>query len=297
MTKLHKYIITGATGKIGTELLKTLKSNNFMVITRSPEKLGKSVRKYVADLSRDRIKDRLEEYDIVIHLAAETHINKCEEDRARGRQSSAWINNVIATQNLSEYCSLNHKKLIMLSTESVFGGNKSIYSENDKPDPISWYGITKLKSEEVVKKNVRDYVILRTVMAYGGESGKKDLPRFIMEKLKNREKVKLSTDQRIAFTYVGDIVKALLLSSSTNIRGVYHFCGPTVLTPFELGNLIVRKFKFDEKLIIPVTAKELFGLKGTRLRLRNAVLTNKKFIGDTSFTSFTDIEHGLKLLL
>lgn len=294
MAKTRKYIITGATGKIGTELLKVLNKDDFVAFTRSPNKLDKSVKKFVVDLSKNIETHRFKEYDTVIHLAAETHIDRCEDDKKKKKNSSAWINNVVVTKNLVEFCAATSKKLIMLSSESVFGGAKRIYSEDDKPLPKSWYGITKYESEKVVQKYLEDYVILRTVMAYGGDSNKTDLPKFIYQKLINGEKVYLDTGQKIAFTHISDIIKGLLLSSRKNLRGVYHFCGPDVLTPFGLGKLIVKKYNLNRKLIIPRTSVELHGIRRAHLRLRNAILSNKKFVEKTGYKSFTGIEKGLE---
>lgn len=294
MAKPHKYIITGATGKIGSELLKVLNQKDFVAFTRSPNKLDRSIKKFVVDLSKKIETNRFKEYDTVIHLAAETHIDICEADKKREKKSSAWINNVVATKNLSEFCRTTGKKLIMLSTESVFGGNKKIYSETDQTSPRSWYGLTKLESEMVIMKNLQNFIILRTVMAYGGVSEKIDLPKFIFQKLKNDEKVYLATNQRISFTHTHDIVKAILLLSRKNVNGIYHFCGPDVLTPFELGKLIARKYNLNKNLLIPKTLSQLHGIKMGNLRLRNAVLSNKKFIEATGFNSHTTIKDGLK---
>lgn len=296
MAKQHKYIITGATGKIGSELLRVLNKKDFMAFTRSPKKLDNSINKFVIDLSR-KIKTRnFDEYDTVIHLAAETHIDKCESDKKKKKKSTAWINNVIATKNLTDFCMSTGKKLIMLSSESVFSGTKKIYSERDMAIPKSWYGITKRESEKIIDKNLENFVILRTVMAYGDASEKTDLPKFIYQKLLNDEKVFLDTDQRIAFTHTQDIVKTLLLVIQKELKGYYHFCGPDVLTPFDLGKLIAKKYKLDKGLLIPRTMEQMHGIRGARLRLKNAVLSNKKFIHDTGFISSINIERGLKLL-
>lgn len=297
MAKTHKYIITGATGKIGLELLKNLDADNFIVFTRSPKKLNKSVKKFKVDLSKKIKIKRFGDYDTVIHLAAETHIDKCETDKKKKKKSLAWINNVNATENLVNYCAVTGKKLIMLSSESVFGGTKKIYSENDETAPKSWYGITKLESEKIITKNLEDYVILRTVMAYGGVSDKSDLPKFIIQKLKRNEEVYLATNQKIAFTHTRDIVRALLTSSRKNLKGVYHFCGPNVLTPFELGKMIAGKYNFKKSLLIPRTMEQIHGVRKARLRVGSAVLRNRKFIEATGFKSFTNIERGLKSIL
>lgn len=297
MAESHKYIITGATGKIGTELLSVLDRDDFVVFTRSPKKLDRSVNKFVTDLSRKIDTNRFKKYDTVIHLAAETHIERCESGKKEREESPAWINNVVATKNITEFCMTQGKRLIMLSTESVFGGNKKIYSEEDLPVPKSWYGITKLESEKIIVNSLENFAVLRTVMAYGGVSGKTDLPRFIYQRLKNKEKVYLATDQKIAFTYTGDIVKALLLLSRKKAKGFYHFCGPDALTPYGLGKLIAKKYNLDRNLLVPKTMRELHGKRNAGLRLSHAVLSNKKFIENTGFKSYTNLETGLKFTL
>ncbi len=138
----HKYIVTGATGKIGSALTARLGDGNYIGISR--HETGRNLLRI--DLSNwDGKSERdLSGFDTVIHLAAKTHIDACEKDRPLGRNGEAWKDNVDATRKIVEFCRLGKKKLIFLSTECVFDGKKEKYYEKDNPNPINWYGATKL---------------------------------------------------------------------------------------------------------------------------------------------------------
>lgn len=100
--------------------------------------------------------------DIVVHAAAETGVDNCEVDRKR-----AWRVNAEGTKNVAEACGKINAKLIYVSTDYVFDGEKGFYAEKDEPNPVNYYGVTKLKGEEFVRKCYRKNVIARASVLYG----------------------------------------------------------------------------------------------------------------------------------
>src|SRR5690606_18486708 len=95
--------------------------------------------------------------DVVINAAAMTQVDDCESQRELCKEI-----NVDAVESLAKICSLHQSKLIHISTDFIFDGTKFNYTEEDTPNPLSYYGWSKLEGEKAVQKHANDYAILRT---------------------------------------------------------------------------------------------------------------------------------------
>jgi dTDP-4-dehydrorhamnose reductase len=286
----HRYLITGATGKIGVFLINRLGIDEYLGISR--QKSGKGIVNLDLSTWIFSSPDQFLEYDTVIHLAAKAHIDNCEEDRKFGKDGETWKNNVDATKNIVEFCRQTKKKLVYLSTECIFNGKKKKYTEKDIPCPINWYGETKLEAEKIVM-SLPDSLILRTVMAYDGRQEHKDIVSDFAFKLEKKEKLIAATDQIVSFTYTGDIVDAILISSEKNLKGIYHFVGKDAVSVYKLAVEIGNIIGSDSSLIVPATVEDILGKKKAMLRLKNSVLDYSKFYKDTGFMALSLVE-GLK---
>ena len=94
--------------------------------------------------------------DVIINTAAITNVDYCEKF-----EKNAFNVNVTGTKNISEIAEKLGSKLIHISTDAVFSGNKKFYTEEDKPNPVNIYGKTKLESEKIVSKiedNVKNII-------------------------------------------------------------------------------------------------------------------------------------------
>src|SRR3989337_1709394 len=113
-----------------------------------------------------------ENANFVLHLAAKTDVDGCEDDKRFGEQGEAWRVNVLGTSNVAEICREAGKKIIYISTDFVFDGKKpegEYYSEEDIPNPKNWYAVTKYEGEKAVEKSGADYLILRIAYPYRAE--------------------------------------------------------------------------------------------------------------------------------
>lgn len=295
MSIKHKYIVTGGLGAFGSNFITHLPKNNFLVISRKtvPPMIVTPIQ--TIDLSTWDQYDlkQYEEYDIVIHAAAKTHIDKCEADKLKGEDSQTWKDNVIATKKVVEFCKRGNKKLILLSTECVFDGEKESYKENDKPNPKNWYGKTKLEAEKAVIF-LPNSVIIRSVLLYGNRTHSKlDVSQTIQDKLKQKIKIKAVTDQKISFTYIEDLTKAIFKTVERNLTGIYHFSGQDNVSPYQFALTICDILGFDKNLVTPVGLTEYFGKEKASLRLKNCTLDSSKFKSATGFAPHS-LEDGLR---
>lgn len=246
----------GLNGLVGSRVLQLL-GNKFDFINLS--------RSQGVDITDSKSLTKIKEYskaNFVIHMAAKTDVDSCEKDEDQGEEGEAWRINVEGSMNLAEICRETGKKIIYISTDFVFDGEKPVgefYSETDIPNPVNWYAKTKFEGEKRVEESGSDYAILRIAYPYRAEYDlKKDFMRAIKERLQNGLEIKAVTDHLFCPTFIDDVAKAIDLSIENDLSGIYHAVGSTSLTPYDASILIAKTFDLDESLISKTTRAEFF---------------------------------------
>ena len=298
MQEINKFIVTGVAGKIGSSFVKDKRVESFVGVYHEEEPTNLKKGKYFqTDLAIDiNIPEKYQkDFPVVVHTAAKTHIDKCEADRKNGEKGEVWRSNVVATQNVINFCSKYKKKLVYLSTECVFDGEKEIFKEGDKKNPINWYGETKSEAENLVVNSGLDFLIIRGVVAYGREKRLDDIVQLIYNKLKIDGELKVVDDQRMNPTLVQDIVDSIFSLTSERVNGIYHVAGSTIATPLEIAKKIAKFLHIDKGKITPLSMKKYFGAEKARLRLKNSVLNITKYENETGITT-TRLDEGLKIV-
>ncbi len=186
---------------------------------------------------------------VVINCAALTAVDECEVDRER-----CWRINVDAVENLARNC-LNHgSRLIHLSTDFVFDGQSGPYRETDRPDPVNFYGKSKLAAENLVRGAGLDrWSIVRTVLVYGTGV---DLPRaniglWVVHELRQDRSIAVVTDQIRTPTYVDDLANGVERVVRFNKTGVFHVSGREQISVHDFAVRIAETFELDTGLIRP----------------------------------------------
>ncbi len=195
---------------------------------------------------------------VILHLAAKADVDGCEKDKELKEKGDAWRINVGGTQNIIDAAKESGKKIIYISTDFVFDGEKDFYTEEDTPRPINWYAVTKYEGEKLVINSQLPYLICRLAFPYRANFPlKKDLVRGIITKLKNGEKLSMVKDEIITPTLIDDIALALDVLIKTESTGIYHLVGSSSHTPVGMGHLITRIFNLDDRLISE-TSREIY---------------------------------------
>ncbi len=179
----------------------------------------------------------------VIHFAAFTDVSKAFEENGN-KQGIVYKVNTLGTKNIAQACKKYNHYLIHISTDFIFDGTKKdLYTEEDKPKPIEWYGQTKLWGEQEVEKSGCNYVIARLAFPFRAKFPQKlDLVRNMIEKLKTNSLYPMFTDQIITPTFTDDLCNALRLFIDKKPIGIYHLAGSTSLSPYELAQKISTTF-------------------------------------------------------
>ena len=207
--------------------------------------------------------------DCVIHTAAFTDVDGCESHR-----EEAWNINVRGTENIARTCRNLGIPMVHLSTDYVFDGNSGPYGEEAVPNPISFYGKTKLESERIVQSISNDSVIVRTMVLYGySPSVRENFVTWLVRKLRNREAVSVVTDQYGNPTLADDLARALLLLVERGAKGLYHVAGGEWMNRFDFAVRVAEIFHLDRALIAPTTSG-MFQQKAPR-PMRSGLKTNK----------------------
>lgn len=254
-----RILVTGANGVLGSNVAMFYSDQDNVELcctAKTKENNSLDIPIIVCDITdREKLKKTILEFcpDYVINTAAFTNVDKCETER-----ETAWTVNVKAVEYLAEACRAIDAHLIHISTDYVFDGKQGPYSEVDKTNPISYYGRTKLASENALKISGINYSIIRTNVLYGAiEKGKADFVYWVVQSLENGKDIKIVTDQFNNPTFVEDLVSGINKIIEFKRSGIFNIGGRDFLSRFELTKLIADYFELNKNLIHPILTEEL----------------------------------------
>lgn len=207
--------------------------------------------------------------DFIINAAAYTNVDKSEDER-----ELAWKVNVKAIEYISEAARVIDAHLIHISTDYIFNGKSGPYSEKAVPNPIGYYGRTKLASENALKISGSIYTILRTNVLYGtAPDSRPDFVKWVVESLRNKKNIRIVKDQINNPTFINDLVQAINKIISFKKTGIYNIGGREFLSRLEFTNIIADYFQLDKLLIEPITTEDL--KQRARRPLKSGLITLK----------------------
>ena len=252
-TPNQRIIVTGSSGLLGRSLLDVL-SRDFEVVGMDKEAAGtrNDLRVDLAQRSPTtesivRIAPR-----VIIHAAAETNVDLCESDQDLARRI-----NVDGTRNIVAACANLGTRLILISTDYVFDGIKGNYAENDQPNPISFYGLTKLEAERLVSAGLSDYLITRTSVLYGWHPSKLNFATWVLKGLREQQRLKVVNDHFNSPTLARNLAEAIRIAIVRETQGILHVAGRERISRFDFALRIAKTFDLNESLLVPVQMRDL----------------------------------------
>jgi len=189
--------------------------------------------------------------DAVLHMAALGDVDLCEKDKPL-----AWKVNVTATMNLVSSLSGWRPFLVYLSTDYVFDGDRGGYTENDPPNPVDYYGLTKLMGEVACSSAISDCAIVRASSIYGLGPGRKNFAKFLIEKLSNRETVQALVDQYTSPSQATLLGKAVTEITEKRLKGIFHVTSER-MSRYEFATRLAEELGFDKSLIKQASIEEM----------------------------------------
>jgi len=183
---------------------------------------------------------------IMLHFAAYTNVTGAWE-QTDDKQGLAYQVNVVGTQNIVAACQEFGIHLVHISTAYVFDGkNESLYAEQDTPNPIEWYGQTKLWAEEVVQKSQIPWTILRIDQPFRSDLFfKVDVVHQIINGLLNNSLAPQFTDHYFGPTFIDDFAKVLDWVIRTKTTGLFHASSGEKWSDYEFAKLIKQTLELS----------------------------------------------------
>ena len=257
-----KILITGSNGLLGQTLLNLLgeEKEKYQVFgfSKGENRSGREDFSYfsidITDEHQLREKTLEIHPDFIINTAAMTNVDACENDKKNCDKL-----NVEAVKYLTAICSEIDAHLIHISTDFIFDGKKGNYTEEDIPNPLSYYGETKLLSEELLQKSSINFTILRTILVYGlvNDMSRSNIVLWVKESLENKREITIVDDQFRTPTYVEDLALACKISIDKKATGIFNISSNQLLSIYEIAQEIATTFQLDRNLIKPISTNTL----------------------------------------
>ncbi len=252
---MQKILLTGSNGLLGQKLVQLiLEKNEYELIAtargdnRLPALGSASMSATYQSLdvtSRSEVQQVFATYkpDYVIHTAAMTNVDQCESER-----EACWKLNVEAVQHLAEACQQHNAFLLHLSTDFIFDGADGPYDEAARPNPLSYYGESKLAAEEVLLESSNlSWAIARTVLVYGiaHDMSRSNIILWVKNSLENQKAIKVVDDQWRTPTLAEDLAIGCYLIVKHRATGIFNISGKDMLTPYDMAIQTAGFFKLD----------------------------------------------------
>ncbi len=190
--------------------------------------------------------------NLIIHCAALTNIDVCEDD-----PEQAYRENVLASRNIAELANQAGAYLIHISTDAVFDGKKGNYSEADKPNPISVYGKTKLEAEREILSIHPSSSVVRTNIYGWNKRDKFSLAEWMLSKLENNDELPAFKDIIYSPILVNDLIIQLFALYDKKFSGTIHLAGGQSCSKLDFANILADVFALDESLIKATSIDDL----------------------------------------
>ncbi|HEY1166218.1 MAG TPA: SDR family oxidoreductase, partial [Chitinophaga sp.] len=255
-----KVLITGSNGLLGQHLIPLFVADErYEVIAagrgvnRLPSQQGYTYES-VNLRNTVSVQQLLEKHhpDIIIHAAAMTQVDECERNK-----DACWDTNVAATRYLIQAAEKYNAFFLFLSTDFIFDGLEGPYREDDAPNPLSYYGASKVAAERMIRNSKLPWSIVRTVLVYGTaiDMQRSNIITWVKNNLQQGKKIKVVDDQWRTPTLVQDLAEGCKLVADKQATGVFHISGSEMLSPYEMAVQTAQFFKLDLRLIEKVNAK------------------------------------------
>ena len=241
-----KIVIVGSTGQLGTDLMKML-SGGHKVIGLTHGDIEVTDRNSCLILKEHHP-------DVIINTAAFHKTDQCEEEPEK-----AFMVNAIGPRNVAEVSKEIEATTIFISTDYVFEGTKNEpYTENDVPNPINTYGISKLAGEFFTRQNPKHYVV-RVASLFGAAGASSKSGNFVetmIAKAKMREPIFVLNDRWVSPTYTRDGAETMKKMIESGLPfGTYHATNEGFCTWFQFANQIFSLLGLKPALTIIKTTQ------------------------------------------
>jgi dTDP-4-dehydrorhamnose reductase len=249
-----KILVTGSNGLLGqklTDYYKTQPSVELIATARGEDRYSdKTGYAYESlDITNESEVQAIvakHKPDVIINTAAMTNVDACESD-----QDGCDALNVHAVQYLVNAANKVNAHLVQVSTDFIFDGTHGPVTEDEKPNPLSYYGHSKLKGEQIVMGQSKSWSILRTVLVYGvvSDMSRSNIVLWAKGNLEQKKTLNVVGDQFRTPTLAEDLAQGCALAATQKAQGIYNISGKDFVSVFDLVYRVADFWKLDKSLL------------------------------------------------
>jgi dTDP-4-dehydrorhamnose reductase len=264
---MQKILVTGSNGLLGQKLVYKLRSNpkfSLIATARGENRLlDKSGYIYESlDITnKENVRSIFTKYkpDIIINSAAMTNVDACETDR----EGALLMNATSVQYQVDVLESLQNDSykphFIHLSTDFIFDGTHGPLTEEEKPNPLSYYAETKLEAEHIVQKSKLKWAMARTVLVYGivDNMSRSNIVLWVKGNLEAGKTINVVDDQFRTPTLAEDLTDGCILIAEKKAEGIFNISGKDFMSIIELAYKVADYYKLDKSLIKPSKSADI----------------------------------------
>jgi len=259
---MKRVLITGSNGLLGQKLLDlylTVEDVELIATARGENRYPRKEGYLYASMditNEGNVNAVIAEYnpDCIINTAAMTNVDICETEKEGCDKL-----NVDAVSYLVEAANKCGAHFIHLSTDFIFDGKNGPYKEDDEPNPLSYYGHSKLKAENIVRKKCNKWSIARTVLVYGivHDMSRSNIVLWAKGALEKGQPINVVDDQFRSPTLAEDLAKGCRLIEEKQAEGVFNISGKDQMSILEIVERVANYFELDKSIINTISSSKL----------------------------------------
>lgn len=266
---MKKILVTGSNGLLGQKLVYKLRRRSGVSLIATARGANRLLAQDGYTYEPLDVTDELQvrevfaryRPDTVINTAAMTNVDACETDREAAR-----LMNVTAVAHQVESLSSMRKTepgyqphFIHLSTDFIFDGSHGPLDETEKPNPLSYYAVTKLEAERIVGASAIDWAIARTVLVYGivDNMSRSNIVLWVKSNLEQGKTISVVDDQFRTPTLAEDLADGCILIAEKRAKGIYNISGRDFMSILEIAYAVADYYGLDRGLIRPSKSTDI----------------------------------------
>ena len=255
-------LVTGSNGLLGQKIIYALRGRSDITCIATTKGVNRMSAKdgYIFEpldiTDHGQVEKLMDLYkpDAVINTAAMTNVDGCELKR-----EECHAINVDAVSFFIKSCEKNNAHFIHLSTDFVFDGEQGPYTEEDIPNPLSFYARSKYDAELLLQKSNIRWTIVRTIIIYGvvDDNSRSNVVLWTKNSLEKKQVINAINDQYRSPTLAEDLADACINAAIKKATGIYHVSGRETMCILDMVKIVADYFQLDASFIHPVTSAEL----------------------------------------
>lgn len=276
-----KFFITGGSGLLGKRIATVADDETELVLSHNSNPTDNTIK---CDITNQEAVEKIitkENPDVIIHCAAMTNVDLCED-----KIEDAYNINANATGYLAKAAENINAKIIYVSTDFVFDGTKGNYKENDEVNPLGIYAKSKYEGEVQLQKYSTNWAIARVSVLYGWHE-RFNFTSWVVDELRKGNEINIVTDQINSPTLADNAAEAMFEIAKQDKNGIYHTAGNDLISRYDFTQKIAEVFGLNKELIKPTTSDK-FIQKAPRPK--DSSLNVSKIEKDLGFKMETCIE-------